>query len=554
MPRLSKILGPDGERIDLDELFGPPKAGPTLAGVRSAVSGHPADGLTPSRLAAIHRAAANGDALAYWELAEDIEERDLHYAAVLGSRRRQVAQLPVTVEAATDAAEHVAHADLLREWLKEGVLDAALFDLLDAIGKGYAILEIEWESAPELVAPKALTLRPMRWFELDRTDYETPLLLDGVGKLPLSPHKFVIHKHPSKSGLTVRAGLARVASWAWMYKAFTQRDWAIFVQNYGMPVRIGKYHPAASDADKEVLWRAVANIAGDCAAIIPQGMEIEFVEAKRSEGGSAGQLYLERADWMDRQVSKLVLGQTATTDAISGGHAVGREHRLVQEDLERADAKLVSATLTRQLVPFIIAFNFGPQKQYPRLVIGRPDETPIETVITALKELGPLGLTVEVSQMRDRLGFEEPAPDAAVIGGRPANPPPLAGEGDRPQDGGRGAAKGADPPALNTIRRIVAQHAKQADPDHVERLSERLAADAAGALAGLTDEVRAAFDQAADLADLADRLARLELTPDALTEAMTRAMALAHLAGEAALLDEIDLPSSSPARGGGRGA
>ncbi|MBA4094702.1 MAG: DUF935 domain-containing protein, partial [Candidatus Accumulibacter sp.] len=76
MPRLSRILGPDGERIDLDELFGEARARPTLTGVRSPISGFPAEGLTPNRLAAIHRAAAQGDPLAWLELAEDIEERD----------------------------------------------------------------------------------------------------------------------------------------------------------------------------------------------------------------------------------------------------------------------------------------------------------------------------------------------------------------------------------------------------------------------------------------------------------------------------------------------
>ncbi len=551
MPRLSRILGPDGERIDLDELFGPPKAGPSLTGVRSPISGHPAEGLTPSRLAAIHRAAAAGDPLSYLELAEDIEERDLHYAAVLGTRRRQVAQLPVTVESASDDAEHVGHADFLRDWLREGVLDAALFDMLDAVGKGLAIVEIEWDSAPDLVAPRALTYRPQRWFALDQTDYETPLLLDGVGRLPLAPHKFLIHRHPSKSGLTIRSGIARVASWAWMYKAFTIKDWAIFCQNYGMPVRVGKYHPAATDADKETLWRAVANIAGDCAAIIPQGMEIEFVSVESAKSGGGGQLYAERANWMDQQISKLVLGQTATTDAIAGGHAVGQEHRLVQEDLERSDAKMISATLTRQLVPCIIAFNFGPQRKYPRIVVGRPDETPIDTVISALEKLGPHGLTVEASQVRDRLGFDEPAPDAEVIGGRP---PPPAGPLPNPLDEVqsppsrsaaptdlplKGGGKTDDGASLNTVRHIIARHAVSPEPDHVERLTERLAADAAGAMAGLTDEVRAAFNDASDLADLADRLARLDLPADALTEAMTRAMALAHLAGEAALLDEI---------------
>ena len=49
---------------------------------------------------------------------------------VLGTRKRQVSQLPLTVEAASDAPEHVQHADFLRAWLRDGVLDEVLFDLL----------------------------------------------------------------------------------------------------------------------------------------------------------------------------------------------------------------------------------------------------------------------------------------------------------------------------------------------------------------------------------------------------------------------------------------
>ncbi|MDU8014513.1 DUF935 family protein, partial [Pseudomonas syringae pv. actinidiae] len=72
------------------------RAGPTTVGVRDPISGHPADGLTPARLAAIHREAAMGEPLRYLELAEDIEERDLHYAGVMATRKRSVSQLPIT--------------------------------------------------------------------------------------------------------------------------------------------------------------------------------------------------------------------------------------------------------------------------------------------------------------------------------------------------------------------------------------------------------------------------------------------------------------------------
>lgn len=538
MARVSKLLGPDGNPIDYDDVFGPPKAGPTLTGVRSPISGHPADSLTPTRLASIHRAAATGSPLAWLELAEDIEERDPHYLSVLGTRRRSVAQLPITIEAASDDEEHVRHADFLREWLKEGVLELALFDVLDAIGKGFSVTEIEWESTPEAVLPKSLDYRPQRWFEFDQADGETVVLAEGVTKEPLSPHKFIVHRHKAKSGLTIRSGLARVASWSWMFKAFTAKDWAIFAQNFGMPTRVGKFDRAASDADKEVLWRAVANIAGDCAAIIPAEMSIDFVSVDKGTG-APGQLYERRVEWLDRQISKLVLGQTTTTDAVSGGHAVSQEHRLVQEDLERADAKLLSASLTHQLIRLIIALNFGPQAKYPRVNIGRPDEVPLNDVVNAIDKLGPQGLTVEASELRDRLGFSDPAKPrkdgkpVELVGGRATPSAPLPGLGSplQPEPG--------KPAELAQMRHLVSRHASAPEPEFVDRLSGRLVDDAAGALAGLTGAVKEVFDAATNMSDLADRLARLELDPEQLAQAMGRALALSHLTGRAALLDEI---------------
>jgi hypothetical protein len=79
----------------------------------------------------------------------------------------------------------------------------------------------------------------------------------------------------------------------------------------------------------------------------------------------------------------------------------------------------------------------------------------------------------------------------------------------------------------------------EADPEILETLTERLAVDAAGALAGLTDQVRHAFTQATDLRDLAHRVHALKLKPDAFAEAMARGMALANLVGQASLVEEL---------------
>ncbi|CAN0459889.1 unnamed protein product, partial [Phaeothamnion confervicola] len=238
---------------------------------------------------------------------------DQHYVGVLGTRKRSVAQLDITVEAATDAKEDVAKADMIRDWLARDELQDELFDILDAIGKGVSFTEIIWDTSTGQWRPARLEWRDPRWFRFKREDGKTPLIRGDQGDAPLPAFKFICATIRAKSGLPIRSGIARLATWSWMFKGFTLRDWAIFTQTYGQPIRIGKFRPGATEADKDALFRAVANIAGDCAAIVPEGMNIEFVESKSADSNS--DLYLKRADWLDQQTSKAVLGQTATTDA-----------------------------------------------------------------------------------------------------------------------------------------------------------------------------------------------------------------------------------------------
>jgi phage gp29-like protein len=255
----------------------------------------------------------------------------------------------------------------------------------------------------------------------DAAQAHDPGGIDGNGvDEPLPPFKFIYAQIKAKSGLPLRSGLVRQVAWAWMFKAFTQRDWAIFTQTYGQPVRVGKYHEGASREDKATLMRAVANIAGDCAAIIPASMTMEFIEAKNVSAGS--DLYERRANWLDQQVSKAVLGQTATTDAIAGGHAVGQEHRQVQEDIEAADCKALQAILNRDLIRPWMDLNFGPSKRYPRIIIARPQREDLKQLTDSLAQLVPLGLKVQQSEVRDKLGLAEPAPGSDTLQAQPAQP------------------------------------------------------------------------------------------------------------------------------------
>jgi phage gp29-like protein len=314
----AQLLGPDGRPIT-KEILTREISAPALATVRQVFAPDPSVGLTPKRLAQLLRASEQGDAESYLALAERMEEKDLHYLSVLGTRKRAVAQLDVVVEPAGESAEDEANAELVRAWLKRDNLEDELFDILDAIGKGYSVTEIVWETSEKQWQPKKLVWVDPRWFEIDRVDGRTLRLRGAETPQDLQPLKFVVHTHQSKSGLPIRGGLARIAAWAYLFKNYAVKDWVAFAEIYGQPLRVGKYPPNATPDDRRVLLRAVANIGSDAAAIVPEGMAIEFVEGGSGAGGP--DLYAKLCEFLDKQVSKGVLGQTLTTEVGSEGGA-----------------------------------------------------------------------------------------------------------------------------------------------------------------------------------------------------------------------------------------
>lgn len=522
MVKAARLLGPDGQPIERRVLT-EERGGPTLTGVRNAFGTPPVGNFTPGKIGAALRAADEGDPIAYMELAERIEELDAHFLGVLGTRKRSVSQLPVTVEAASDDAEHVRHADMIREWLQRDELQGELFDMLDAIGKGYSLTEIVWSTAGNSWAPEQLVRRPQTWFELDRRDGATPLLRTDEGPQALEPYKWIVVNIQAKSGLPVRSGVSRLALWHWMYKSFANRDWAIFTQAYGQPIRIGKYGAGTSQQERDVLYRAVANIAGDCAAMIPDTMMIEFIETKNT--GASSDLYRTRVDWLDQQMSKAVLGQTATTDAIAGGHAVGREHRQVQEDIERADAVVLSATLNRQLVRPWIDLEFGPQDKYPRLRIGREETVELKTMIEAIEKLVPMGLKVERTTIADRLGLPDPDEGAELLQPK-ASPAPAPGA----------TPPGQEPPAPPVRKALQAAQSPQGKRDAIDKAVAEIVRDEGNAMVaavveGLEDEI-ALCQSLAEVEELLGR--RLEtMDTSKLTTMLSRAAFAARMSGEA---------------------
>jgi phage gp29-like protein len=531
-----KLLGPDGEPLDLERLK-VEEATATVTGVRPIVSDDVSAGLTPVRLAQILRDAEDGsDPTAYLELAERMEEKDLHYLGVLSTRKRQVAQLPITVEAASDSAEDVKIADFARELFAGDEFEDVVFDILDAVGKGFSVTEIVWDMSERQWMPKKLVLRDPRWFAFDRNDGTTPMLrveqtpaeallagkLPNIGLAPLPAFKYIVARIKAKSGLPIRGGLARSVAWAYLFKNYDLKDWLQFAEVYGMPIRIGKYHPGATDIEKRTLLRALASIAADAAAIIPQSMAIEFIEG---QGNRDGALFEKLATYLDLQVSKAVLGQTTTTDAVNGGHAVSQEHNQVRGDIERADAKVLAATLKRDLMIPAIDLNFGPQKQYPKVQIGRPEKENVVEMAAVLEKLVPLGLRIEASQVRDKIGFEEPAKGAEILT-PPAAPPPPFGSGSPTDD--------EEPATASARRRRAALQAQGDGGDAIAALADDALDGWQKIVEPMTQPIEELLADVSSLEEFRDRLAELVKTmaPDQVADLLARAGFSARLAGE----------------------
>lgn len=513
------LVDPNGRPIPKAEVRRQ-QAGPTVGGVRQPYGEHPAAGLQPGRLARLLRESIEGSPLRYLELAEDMEERDLHYAAVLSVRKRQVSGLPINVMAAGDDAQSVAEADLVREVIERDEFQEELVDILDSVGKGFSCSEIVWDTSEGQWMPSGIAYQDPRFFEFDRANPEKLMFRGDAGLEELKPVSWIVHRAKTKSGLTIRGGLARAVAWTFLFKAFTVKDWAIFCEAYGQPLRVGKFDPGASEKDKDILLDAVTSIGADFAAIIPLAMSIDFVKADLA---GSHDLYEKRADWLDRQVSKVVLGQTATTDAIAGGHAVGKVHDRVRDDIEKSDARQLSATLTRDLAQPLVALNFGPRKKYPRIIIGRPEEEDIKSLVDNVAKLVPLGLRVGASTMRDKIGLPDPEPDEELLGA------PVQ---DRMQ---RTDAKPKVPLKAGLGAKTAMATARPVEDSIDQAVAEMLGAGGweplvAGLAADLQTRLAAASTADEAKAILAASFADLDVA--ALTKLLANAMFAARLAGE----------------------
>lgn len=515
----SRILGPDGRpiaKLDLSREI----ASVSLTGVRRRYADTVAPGLTPARLSSILRAAADGDAHAYLTLAEEMEERSPQYAAVIGTRKRAVLGLPRMVEAASDAPRDVELRDLVETHLvKSPAFGRLLAILMDALGKGYSVGEIRWDTTRVPFVPRdldrvrrAYEWRDPRHFVYDRESGRELRMrdeADTINGIALPPYRFIVHEPALKMGLPIRAGLAWLVVVSYLCGNYNQEDWMALAEVFGLPLRLGRYGPAASADDIQTLISAVSGLGSDAAAVLPDSMRIDFVDAASGAGGA--DLFERLADRLDKLISKAVLGRSDAADSTSGKLGGEQYASEVRRDILEGDAAELSGTINEQLTRPFIDLNFGPQDAYPEIQLFVPDQEDLAGLVDMLAKLVPLGLEVEQSVIRDKWGLPDPAKGAKLLGVRADIPPDI--------------------PALNRATNRAQTPADPTDP--TAPLVERLGQEADPLLDELLAPVRAALTDSADLMDFRERLLGLypELDGKAFADLMGQALAVANAAG-----------------------
>ncbi|MCR4442953.1 MAG: DUF935 domain-containing protein [Peptococcaceae bacterium] len=412
------IYGPDGKELKINKAQEKPILDREIAvvSVRDKWSSYPSQGLNPQRLAAIFKEADAGDIFRQSELFEEMEEKDPHLFSVLQTRKNSVLGLDWEIMAYSDEAQDKKVAEFIQSAFEFEGLEDAMLDLLDAIGKGFAATEIMWTIKDGKVLVDKLLWRHQKKFTYDDLDNLKVLTAENpVRGEDLPPFKFVVHKYKARSGYPSRAGILRVCAWMYLFKNYSIKDWVTFAEVYGMPLRLGKHEPNATQEVKDALIQAIQSLGTDAAGIISKNTEIEFVSAIRG----TSDVYRTLINFCNAEISKAVLGQTLTTEVGDrGSYAVSKTHNEVRQDLKEADCKALAETLRKHLIHPLVYYNYGPQAAarlpWFKFHFEEPEDL-AETAKTYSILVGEIGLPVSKDHLYEKFGIPKPTANEEVV-------------------------------------------------------------------------------------------------------------------------------------------
>ncbi len=393
---------------------------------------YPADGLTPQKMIAVFREADQGSASAQMALFEQMEEKDAHLFSVANTRRLAVTGLHWEIVSAAQMPGWASARGVTRDrQLADEAADfcdaalrscpgfeEALAHLALAHGRNISLVELVWEAAP--TGLRLAELLPVDFGRLTTGEFGEVRILTEEAKfegLELPRDKFIVHAPHSASGHPLRGGLSRVTALAFLAKHFAIKDWLIFAEIFGMPIRVARYAPNATPEEKRELLDMLKQLGADATAVFSKAVDLQITQS-RSPGET--NLYENLCLYFDREISKAWLGQTLTTDTarMLASAGAAKVHDQVRRDLRDDDIRKEAHTLRRDLLAPLVRFQFGTQTPVPyfrRVLDQRFDPEQLSQTLDVA--VNKLGARIPLQWAHAALGIPQAGANDAVLPG-----------------------------------------------------------------------------------------------------------------------------------------
>jgi phage gp29-like protein len=288
-------------------------------------------------------------------------EMDDEVTAALDTRREAVVSTPWRLEGG--AARWRAELELELRPHAEALLRGAFA----AVPYGYSVMEVIYRNDGARAGIASVIERPFEWF-IPQPGGITANFRDPSGPpagVPMDTRKCLLTvRQPTGRNPYGEALLSRVY-WPWFFRQHGWQYWLRWMERFGTPLLVGK-----TSGDPQTMANNLA------AALSGSVMAVGSMDDVQAVPAPAGAGHFEGFDAVIcRRIQKLILGQTLTTDASTGGsYAAAKVADGVRTDRRNADLRLVSATVQR-LIDALWDFN-GRAGDAPRFVMA--DDTGLE--------------------------------------------------------------------------------------------------------------------------------------------------------------------------------
>ena len=358
---------------------------------------------TPVNVSRILEAANEGDISELAVAAREIQERNWEVIMAMQVRKSALTGLEWDVEpgdgrpASKDAAD--AFGAALRSSGGESGLASfhGLVDhMMDAVVSPLAAAEIVWNAGGSLAG-----FRPVGAWHFTFRDSETPLLVTGDEPrgIPLPQAKFIVHTHGG-AGDPARAGLIRTLIWLHVFQNYPVKDLVSFVERYGMPFVVAKVDRNAWENERGVMRNLIRSFGPNGGGVFTKSTELELLQASNS----GGDVYFKLLEYTSRAITKVLLGQLASSSessGLSGGDAQSR----VRGDLLEADARAIESTIRSQLAAPWTRFNFGDAAAVPALRFRNSAQEDRAVFAGIIETLHRAGLDADPEEISARFGL-----------------------------------------------------------------------------------------------------------------------------------------------------